>query len=314
MKILITGGAGYIGNIVVREFLKHSFIKKITIIDNFFFNQENSIIDFLSDPKINFVKGDVRNKKLLKSHLKNHDLIIPLAAIVGAPLSKIYKKLTKQLNFEQIKNICDMKSKHQVILLPVTNSGYGIGKKNKIYDEKSPLNPISLYGTTKVDAEKYLLNNLNYISLRLATVFGVSPRMRVDLLVNNFVYRSQKYKKLVLFESHFVRNFIHIKDVAYAMIFLIKNYNKAKNNIYNVGLENANLTKKQLALRIKKQITELKIFENNFKKDPDKRNYIVSNRKIYSLGWRPKFSLDQGISELVEYFKLFKNQKNNKNV
>ena len=166
-----------------------------------------------------------------------------------------------------------------------------------------------MYGTTKVDAEKYLLNNLNYISLRLATVFGVSPRMRVDLLVNNFVYRSQKYKKLVLFESHFVRNFIHIKDVAYAMIFLIKNYNKAKNNIYNVGLENANLTKKQLALRIKKQITELKIFENNFKKDPDKRNYIVSNRKIYSLGWRPKFSLDQGISELVEYFKLFKNQK-----
>ncbi len=314
MKILITGGAGYLGNVIIRELLKKEYIKEINVIDNFFFNQENSILDFFSEKKINFIKGDVRNKSLLKVHLKRNDLIIPLAAIVGAPLSKVYKNLTKQLNYQQIKNICDMKSPKQIILLPVTNSGYGIGKKNKFYDETSPLNPISLYGLTKVQAEQYLLDFDNFISLRLATVFGVSSRMRIDLLVNNFVYKANKYNKLVLFESHFKRNFIHIKDVANAMIFLIENYNKAKNNIYNVGLENANLTKKQLALRIKRKIKKLKIIENNFKKDPDQRNYIVSNKKIYSLGWKPQYSVDHGISELLEYFKFFKRQNNNKNI
>ena len=253
MNILITGGAGYLGNVIVRELLKEKFIKKITIIDNFFFKQDNSILDFFSDEKINFIRGDVRNKILLKEHLKKNDLIIPLAAIVGAPLSALYQTLTKQLNLQQIKNICDMKSTKQIVVLPVTNSGYGIGQKGKFYDENSPLNPISHYGVTKVQAEEYLLNFNNFLSLRLATVFGVSSRMRIDLLVNNFVYKANKYKKLILYESHFVRNFIHIKDVAHAMIFLIKNYDKTKNNIYNVGLEDANLTKKQLALKIKKK-------------------------------------------------------------
>ena len=314
MNILITGGAGYLGNVIVRELLKEKFIKKITIIDNFFFKQDNSILDFFSDEKINFIRGDVRNKILLKEHLKKNDLIIPLAAIVGAPLSALYQTLTKQLNLQQIKNICDMKSTKQIVVLPVTNSGYGIGQKGKFYDENSPLNPISHYGVTKVQAEEYLLNFNNFLSLRLATVFGVSSRMRIDLLVNNFVYKANKYKKLILYESHFVRNFIHIKDVAHAMIFLIKNYDKTKNNIYNVGLEDANLTKKQLALKIKKKIKNLKVIENNFKKDPDKRNYIVSNKKIYNLGWNPKHSIDQGITELINYFTIFKNQKFNKNV
>ena len=308
MKILVTGGAGYIGNVLIRRLILEKKVKKITLLDNFFYKQEQTILDVISEKKLDVIKGDVRNKNFFKNIIKKHDIIIPLAAIVGAPACDKHKKLAKELNLDQIKFICDLKDRNQILILPVTNSGYGIGKKNKFYDENSPLNPISLYGRTKVASERYILDSNNFISLRLATVFGISPRMRVDLLVNDFVYKSYKFKKLILFESHFRRNFIHIKDIAEVIIFLLNNFKKTKNNIYNVGLEDANLTKKQLALKIKKKIPKLSIIENEFTKDPDQRNYLVSNKKIYNTGWKPKFSIDDGIDELVKYYSF--NKKN----
>ncbi len=312
MRVLLTGGAGYIGNVLTRDLLVCPDVSKVTVLDNFFYNQQSTIIDLLDNKKFALFKDDVRNLDLLKDLIKKHDLILPLAAIVGAPACDKFPQLAQEINYEQVRNICNLKSSSQYLILPVTNSGYGIGGED-FCDEDSPLKPISIYGKTKVNAETFMSSSDYFISLRLATVFVISNRIRTDLLVNNFVYKSFFEKSLVLFESKFRRNFIHIRDISNVILFLAKNFNKYKNNIYNVGLDNANLTKLELAQEIKKQIPDLKITEDEFAKDPDKRDYIVSNKKILATGWKPKNSLKEGIGQLIEYYKFF-DQKEHTNI
>tara|TARA_B110001450_G_C17644320_1_gene490539 strand:+ start:1090 stop:2025 length:936 start_codon:yes stop_codon:yes gene_type:complete len=306
MKVLVTGGAGYIGSILVRYLIKNDY--EVTVLDNFNFGQDHVFLDLLSHKKLNIIRGDVCSKKLLKNCVIKNDIIIPLAGIVGAPACDLNKNLATELNTNQIKNILDITSKNQIIIMPVTNSGYGIGKKNQKCTEESPLNPISHYGITKVNAEKLITQKENFISLRLATVFGASNRMRTDLLVNDFTYKACKDKKILLYEPEFKRNYIHVRDVSLAMIYCIDNFDNLKNNIYNLGLEDANLSKMELCLTIKKYLPELKIEVNNFAKDPDKRDYIVSNQKILATGWKPSFTIDDGIVELIKCYDALKLQ------
>lgn len=298
MKILITGAAGYIGTKLTSELNKLDH--EITCLDNLMFNQKN--LPLMNEKKINFVKGDVRDKNLIKDLIKRNDVFIPLAAIVGAPLSAKMPKETEEINFEAIDFMCQNLSKDQRVIMPVTNSGYGIGKKDEMCDENSPLNPISPYGKTKVRAEKVMMERENSISFRLATVFGTSERMRIDLLVNNFTYIAVFEKYLKLYEPHFRRNYIHIIDVVKGLIFGITNFEKLKNNIYNLGLSEANLTKEQLCKTIQNIIPDFKYEISLDGKDEDKRDYFVSNEKIERMGFKAVHSLQSGIKELKEYF------------
>lgn len=302
-KILITGGAGYIGSILTKKMVELGY--NVTVIDNLLY-ENLSIYDLCFYKNFNFINLDVSEISTIKGEIENSDIIIPLAALVGAPLCDRNKKLSKIVNYESIKTILKYKRSDALLIFPTTNSGYGVAKNEEFCTELSPLYPVSHYAKLKVLAEEYVLNFENTISLRLATVFGVSPRPRFDLLVNDFTYQSYFYGNLNLFEENFRRNFIHIRDVCETFIFCIKNKDKMTGNIYNVGLSSANLTKKELAEKIKNHIPNLKInFITNIK-DPDKRDYLVSNKKIESLGWKPKFSLDDGITELIKSFKILK--------
>ena len=302
-NILITGGAGYIGSVLVPDFLNKNY--KVTVIDNFSFNQ-NSLLDVTYNENLKVLRSDINNKELLINEIKRNDVIIPLAAIVGAPACDLNHSLTQKTNTEQIKVISENTSKNQQILFPVTNSGYGIGEKDIYCDENSPLNPISLYGKTKVEAEKILLDKGNAVTFRLATVFGTAPRMRMDLLVNDFVYRAFKDRFIVLFESHFKRNYIHIRDISSVFLHGLENYNKMNGKPYNVGLSDANLSKMELCLKIKEYLNDFTILESELSEDKDKRDYIVSNERIESTGWKPKFSLDYGIKELINTYSWLK--------
>ncbi len=299
-KILITGGAGYIGSKLATYLLSKNY--KVTVLDSQKYTND-SLNHLFFKKNFNFLKCDVRNKKILNKFIKKNDIIIPLAALVGAPLCEKNKKETIQTNLNVIKNICKVLGKKSIIYLN-SNSGYGIGLKNKYCDENSKLNPISLYGRTKCDAEKYIMKSRNYICFRLATVFGYSYRMRTDLLVNDFTLKIMKEKKIELFEAHFRRNFININDVVRAIDFSIKNFKKMRNNVYNLGLSSANLTKLQLANKIKK-VTKSKciISASSKKKDPDQRDYFVSNKKIEKKGFRAKYTLESGIKELQNVYK-----------
>lgn len=299
-KVLITGGAGYIGSVFVPQLLKAGF--DVTILDNFMYKQ-SSLLDVSYYSNLNIVNDDVRKVELLKKEVERHDIIIPLAAIVGAPACEKDMQLASDVNQYQIENISKWVNNNQMVLFPVTNSGYGIGQKEEFCDETSPLNPISHYGHTKVAAEKTLLNMGNAVTFRLATVFGVSPRMRMDLLVNDFVYRAYKDRFVVLFESHFKRNYIHIRDIASVFLHSIENYESMKGDAFNVGLSNANLSKMELCQKIKQHLPDFHIFESEIAEDPDKRNYIVSNEKIEATGWKPMYSLDDGVIELVKAYK-----------
>ncbi len=302
-KILITGGAGYIGSILTEELLKKGL--KVRVIDSLIFNQ-NSLLNCCKYENFEFIKGDITNKDLINSELKKADIIIPLAAIVGAPACKANPSLSKIVNEESFFYMIDKISTNQQIIFPTTNSGYGIGAKDKFCTEETPLNPISNYGKSKVMIEKAFLDKGSAITLRLATVFGISPRMRMDLLVNDFVYRSFKDKFLVLFEEHFRRNYIHVRDVSKAFIFSIENYDKMIGEPYNVGLSSANLTKRELAEKIKNQIPDLYIHSAELGQDPDKRDYLVSNEKIEKLGWKPDNTLETGIKELIKGYSILK--------
>ena len=299
LNILVTGGSGYIGSILVPKLLKKK--ANVTVLDNFLFNQ-CSLFTCFKDPNFEVIKGDCRDKTLLNSILKKFDVIIPLAALVGMPLCSKNSNDALEINTYSIEYICKIASKDQSIIIPNTNSGYGIGKKNQFCDENSPLNPISLYGKTKVEAEKHIMNRINSVSLRLATVFGVSPRMRTDLLVNDFVLKAYKDKYLVLFEANFKRNFIHIDDVSDTFIYIIENWNSVKNNVFNVGLSSANLNKTQLCEIISKFIKDFVYLESEIGKDLDKRDYIVSNEKLEKTGWIPKKTIQDGISELIKFY------------
>ena len=298
-KILVTGGAGYIGSKLVTKLLSQNF--HVTVLDSLKFSGR-SLNHLYKYKNFTLIKGDVRNYKLVKKLLKNNEFIIPLAALVGAPLCEKNKKEAISVNLESIKYMMRNFKKYNKIIYLTTNSGYGIGEKNKYCDERSPLNPISLYGTTKVDAEKVVMKNKNSIGFLLATVFGYSFRMRTDLLVNNFVYRSVHEKKIKIFEPHFRRNYVHIDDVVDGILFSILNFNKLRSQIYNLGLSSANLTKIMLAKKIKKQLPFLKISVIKNRKDPDQRDYYVSNKKIEKKGFAAKVKLEDGIKELISVF------------
>ena len=304
-KILITGGAGYIGSMLSTELVLQGY--QVTVIDKL--KYEKSSLDHLYYYKnFSFINSDVRNEKILRKNIKKHEFIIPLAALVGAPLCEKFKKDAITTNLEAIKLILKNLNKKKKIIYLTTNSGYGIGEKNKFCNESSPLKPISLYGQTKCDAENEVRKFKNSISFRLATVFGSSFRMRSDLLVNNFVQRAVNENYIDIFEPKFRRNFIHIRDVVRGIVFSIKNFNRLKSNVYNLGLSSANITKIDLAKKIKKQLKKLKIRVVKNKSDPDKRDYFVSNAKIEKKGFKANISLDQGVRELIQVFRNNKNK------
>jgi len=305
-NILVTGGAGYLGSIMVPELLKLGH--NVTVLDTFMFGQ-SSLSEVCFMDNFHIVKGDARDKILLKELIKDKDIIIPLAALVGAPLCNRDQIGTITINRDAIQILKELLSKEQRILMPITNSGYGVGQDGIYCTEKTPLNPISTYGKTKVEAEEIILSRENSISFRLATVFGMSPRMRLDLLVNDFTYRAVKDGFIVIFEGHFKRNYIHIRDVARAFIHGIDNFETMKGEAYNVGLSDANLSKLELCDIIKKQVPNFTIMEAPIGKDPDQRNYIVSNDKIEATGFKPNFSLDMGIKELIKGYTIINNNK-----
>ena len=303
MKILVTGAGGYIGSILVPELLKAGY--DVMGVDNFMYGQ-TSLLDCCNNENFSIVRGDVRDRELMKNLSSKADIIIPLACLVGAPLCENKPIQARSINLDAVKMLVDMSSKKQRIISPTTNSGYGIGQKNILCTEKTPLRPISLYGKLKVELEKHLLDSGHAISLRLATVFGISPRMRLDLLVNDFTYRAVTDGCVVLFESHFKRNYIHVRDVVRAFIHSIDNYELMKNEPYNVGLSNANLSKMELCLEIKKHVPGFTIMETSVGKDPDQRNYIVSNEKIEKTGFKPQVSLQKGITELIKGYQILR--------
>lgn len=302
-RILITGGAGYIGSVLTPILLEKGF--SVTVLDNLYYKQ-NSLLSCFSHPHFRFVQGDACNESLLQQEIKKADIIIPLAAIVGASACDRSPLLATQLNYNAIINLLKYTSPTQPILYPNTNSGYGIGQKTEFCTEKTPLHPISLYGKLKVQAEEILLASGQAVAFRLATVFGISPRMRLDLLVNDFTFRACQDKCLVLFEEHFRRNYIHVRDVAYAFLFGIEHFSKMKGESYNVGLSSANLTKRQLAEKIKTFVPDLYIHSASIGEDPDKRDYIVSNEKLESLGWKPQVTLDEGIQEIIKAYPILR--------
>ena len=300
MKILITGGSGYLGSVMTDVFLSNGY--DVTVLDNLMYNQTSSII-YSHHKSFKFIYGDVRNHELLKELVLQNDIIIPLAAIVGFPACDRDKQLAAQINYDHVKVVCDIaRENNKRVVYPNTNSGYGIGENGECTEE-SPLNPISHYGVTKVNAEREVLG-IGGISLRLATVFGTSPRMRMDLLVNEFVYKAMSDKSIVLFEKHFVRNYIHIRDVGLVFLKMIEEYTTHSGEVFNVGLSSANLTKQQLCETIQKHIPSFSIFHNDNYEDPDKRDYVVSNKKLESKGWTPMYSLDDGIDELIKTYSI----------
>lgn len=297
MKILLTGGAGYIGSTLTQYLLDRRY--EVTVLDNFMFGQ-TSLNHLCHHEGLKVVNGDVRDRKLMANLMSDADVIIPLAALVGAPLCGKDPFGATSINKNSVLMMLELKSPSQRVLMPTTNSAYGSGDKNNLCTEESPLNPISHYAIEKVAVERELLEHENVISFRLATVFGMSPRMRLDLLVNDFCYRAVNDSAIVLFESHFKRNYIHVRDVSNTFIHGIDNFEGMAGQIYNVGLSEANLSKLELCQAIKRQIPSLVIIQEEMQKDPDQRNYIVSNEKLEATGWRANVSLDQGLLEVIK--------------
>ena len=303
-NILVTGGAGYLGSTMVPELLNAGH--KVTVLDNFMFKQ-NSLAHVCHHPNFSVVNGDIRVKDTMKSLMKDADIIIPLAALVGAPLCAKDPIGASTTNHDAILMMLDLLSKEQVVLMPTTNSAYGTGDENNFCTEESELRPISQYAIEKVEIEKRLLEHGNAISFRLATVFGMSPRMRTDLLVNDFTYRAVYDRAVVLFESHFKRNYLHVRDVARVFMHALDNYDSMRGEIYNVGLSDANISKLELCQRIQQFLPEFTFVEAPVGKDPDQRNYIVSNEKIESTGFRQAHSIESGIQELIKGYTMIKN-------
>jgi nucleoside-diphosphate-sugar epimerase len=304
-SILVTGGAGYLGSILVPELLAAGH--RVTVLDNFMYLQ-NSLAANCANPDFDVVNGDARSPDTLKPLVAKADYVFPLAALVGAPLCKKDPIAATTTNRDAIATLSKMMSPQQRIVMPITNSGYGVGEQGKFCTEESPLRPVSLYGIDKVEAEKIILARDNSVSLRLATVFGMAPRMRIDLLVNDFAYRAVNDRFVVLFEAHFKRNYIHIRDVARAFMHAIDNFDDMKGGAFNVGLSDANISKAELCERIKAQVPNFVYLEAPVGEDPDKRDYIVSNSKIERTGYAPKYSLDDGIRELIKGYRMIRDR------
>jgi len=303
-KILITGGAGYLGSVMTPMFLHagHS----VTVLDNFMWRQA-SLAAVCHHPRFEIVNGDARNEDTVKPLVKDADIVIPLAALVGAPLCDQDPMAATSTNLDAVLMMLKLTGKDQWVLLPNTNSGYGVGEGDEMCTEESPLKPVSLYGRDKVAAEAAALERENTVSFRLATVFGMSPRPRIDLLVNDFVHRAVTDRTVVLFEGHFKRNYIHIRDVARAFLHAFDNFESMKGGPYNVGLSDANLSKRELCDKIQEHIPNFVVLEAAIGEDPDKRDYIVSNEKIEATGFAPKYSLDDGIRELMKGYRMLRN-------
>lgn len=293
-KVLLTGGGGYLGSVVSRKLLEAGY--NITILDNFACGVPS--LWGLNLSQISVVREDVRNEPVLRKLVKGADVIIPLAALVGAPACAANPVLSRELNYKQIKVICNEASLNQLVLIPTTNSGYGVGENGVMCTEESPLRPISQYGRDKVDAEKMLLDSGRGVSFRLATVFGQSPRLRRDLLVNDFVYQAKMFGTIVLFESHFKRNFVHVDDVARAFEFGIENYDQLSGSCFNLGHDGSNVSKLELCEIIKEYFTTLRVYKDEFSKDPDQRNYVVSNEKLRRAGFAAERDISSAIREL----------------
>jgi nucleoside-diphosphate-sugar epimerase len=304
-SILVTGGAGYLGSILVPELLAAGH--RVAVLDNFMYLQ-NSLAHVCAHPGFDVVNGDARSEDLLKPLVAKADIVIPLAALVGAPLCKKDPIAATTTNRDAIATLCKLLSPDQRVIVPITNSGYGVGEQGQYCTEESPLRPISLYGRNKVEAENIVLERDNSISLRLATVFGMAPRMRIDLLVNDFVYRAVNDRVVVLFEAHFKRNYIHIRDVARAFMHAMDKFEEMKGRPYNVGLSDANLSKAELCERIQRHIPQFQYLEAPVGEDPDKRDYIVSNSRIEATGYLPQHSLDDGIRELIKGFRMIRDR------
>lgn len=302
MNVFVTGGAGYIGSVLVPNLLSQGH--SVTVIDNFMFKQ-TSLASSIRNEKLSLIFGDVRDEKLMKAHLAKADVIIPLAAIVGAPACDSDPIAAQSINKDSILWLLKQLSPNQRIIMPTTNSAYGSGDKNNFCDENSPLNPLSLYARDKVTVEKALTELPNATSFRLATVFGISPRMRLDLLVNNFAYRAITDGFVVVFEGHFKRNYIHVLDVVQAFNLALNNEKEFNGEIFNVGLSEANISKIDLCREIQSLIPTFTYLEAKLGKDPDQRNYVVSNQKIENLGFKPAVSLRSGLEELIKGLKMF---------
>ena len=305
-NILVTGGAGYLGSTMVPDLLAADH--KVTVLDNFMFKQ-SSLNHCCYHPNFNVVKGDIRQKDTMSKLMKEADIIIPLAALVGAPLCNLDPIGATTINHDAIELMLKLLSKDQIVLMPTTNSAYGTGDKDNYCNEESSLRPISQYAIEKVEIEKKLMQHSNAISFRLATVFGMSPRMRIDLLVNDFTYRAVNDGFVVLFESHFKRNYIHVRDVSRVFQHALNNHENMKGEIYNVGLSDTNVSKKELCQHIQKQLPNFIYIDEQIRKDPDQRNYIVSNEKIEATGFRTEFSLDLGIRELIKGYTMINNSQ-----
>lgn len=306
MKILVTGGAGYIGSVLVPTLLEHGH--DVTVLDTF----ERGTTELAANCRysnFNPVRGDARDERLLDELVPQADALIPLAALVGAPLCKQDPITAKTLNQDAVVALVKRTSKSQIVVYPTTNSGYGIGETGKFCTEETPLKPISLYGVTKCEAENSVLGQGNGVSLRLATVMGMSPRMRIDLLVNDFTWRAVTDRAVVIFEGHFKRNYIHIRDVVKGFEHAIANHGRMKGQAYNLGLSTANLSKLELCAVIKEQVPAFTYLEAPIGEDPDKRDYIVSNDKLEATGWRPDWSLQASIGELIRGYRMIRNSR-----
>ncbi|MBI2061770.1 MAG: NAD(P)-dependent oxidoreductase [Nitrospirae bacterium] len=299
--VFITGGAGYLGSILCERLLQGGY--RVTVLDNLMYGQ-HSLFHFCAHPQFDFIYGDVRDRKTLEKLIPKADVLIPLAAIVGAPACDRDPRLAADVNLEAVRTLNKLRSPQQLVVYPTTNSGYGTQSGDIHCTEETPLEPISLYGRTKSDAEKDLLNSKNAVTLRLATVFGMSPRFRLDLLVNHFVYAAVTDGYLVIFEKEFKRNYVHIRDVADCFVYCIENSSRMTGRPFNVGLDSANLSKEELALRIKQHVPNFYIHFSNVGSDPDKRNYIVSNQRLREAGFEARRSLDDGIRELIKGYRM----------
>jgi nucleoside-diphosphate-sugar epimerase len=306
MKILVTGGAGYLGSVIVPTALRAGH--EVIVVDTFMYNQ-TSLLDCCIDPKLTIIRGDACDEELITKLVGEVDAIFPLACLTGAPLCDKEPEQAQKVVIDALRIILKAKTDKHMIIYPTTNSGYGVGEPGKFCTEETPLRPVSLYGKIKVQAEEEVLAAGNGITLRLATAFGVSPRMRLDLLVNDFTYQAVTNGHIELFEAHFKRNFIHIRDIAKAFLHMLDNFDKLKGEAYNVGLSDANLSKAELCLEIQKQVKGFTFTENMEGKDPDQRDYVVSNEKIEKTGYSQDVSLSAGIEELIKGFSVVTDNK-----